>query len=75
MPYLAGRFGIIDEMRVIPGAEGRATAAKTFRGLYWDTAASWGDRAAHAARRQLRRFLLGRVEPYPIRLVNWFMSK
>jgi hypothetical protein len=37
------RFGIIDEMRLIPGAEGRATAAETFRRLYWDTAASWGD--------------------------------
>ena len=43
VPYLAGRFGIIDEMHVIPGAEGRATAAETFRRLYWDTAASWGD--------------------------------
>ena len=43
MPYLAGRFGIVDEMRVIPGAEARATAAETFRRLYWDTAASWGD--------------------------------
>ena len=43
MPYLAGRFGIIDQMHVIPGAEGRATAAETFRRLYWDTAASWGD--------------------------------
>lgn len=42
VPYLAGRFGIIDEMRVIPGAESRATAAETFRRLYWDTAASWG---------------------------------
>jgi predicted TIM-barrel fold metal-dependent hydrolase len=43
VPYLAGRFGIIDEMRVIPGAEACATAAETFRRLYWDTAASWGD--------------------------------
>jgi 6-methylsalicylate decarboxylase len=34
VPYLAGRFGIIDDMRVIPGAEGRATAAETFRRLY-----------------------------------------
>ena len=25
--------------------------------------------------RGLRRFLLERVQPYPIRLVNWFMSK
>jgi hypothetical protein len=43
VPYLAGRFGIIDQMRVIPGAEGGATAAETFRRLSWDTAASWGD--------------------------------
>jgi hypothetical protein len=39
----AKRFGIIDEMNVIPGAEARGTAAETFRRLYWDTAASWGD--------------------------------
>ena len=43
VPYLAGRFAIIDQMRVIPGAEARATAAETFRRLYWDTALSWGD--------------------------------
>jgi 6-methylsalicylate decarboxylase len=49
-PYLAGRFGIIEQVRVIPGAEGRATAAETFRRLYWDTAACWVTRAAHAAR-------------------------
>jgi hypothetical protein len=33
-------------MRAIPGAEARATAAETFRRLYWDTAASWSDPAA-----------------------------
>jgi predicted TIM-barrel fold metal-dependent hydrolase len=43
IPYLAGRFGIVDEMRVIPGAEARRTAAETFRGLYWDTALAFGD--------------------------------
>jgi 6-methylsalicylate decarboxylase len=43
VPYPAGRFGIIDEMGVISGAGGRATAAETFRHLYWDTALSWGD--------------------------------
>jgi len=59
VPYLAGRFGITDDMRVIPGAEGRATAAEAFRRLYWDTAA-------------LRPRA---VRPYPIRLVNWFGSK
>ena len=26
-------------------------------------------------RQKVRRFLLERVQPYPIRLVNWFMSK
>jgi aminocarboxymuconate-semialdehyde decarboxylase len=43
VPYLAGRFAIIDEMNVIPGAADRGTAADTFRRLYWDTALSWGD--------------------------------
>jgi aminocarboxymuconate-semialdehyde decarboxylase len=43
IPYLAGRFGIVDEMRIIPGAEARRTAAETFRRLYWDTALAFGD--------------------------------
>jgi predicted TIM-barrel fold metal-dependent hydrolase len=43
VPYLAGRFGIVDEMGVIGGAEARQSAAETFRRLYWDTALSWGD--------------------------------
>jgi predicted TIM-barrel fold metal-dependent hydrolase len=38
-----GRFAIIDQMNVIPGAQARETAAETFRRLYWDTALSWGD--------------------------------
>ena len=43
VPYLATRFGVVDEMGVIPGAEDRGTAAETFRRLYWDTALSWSD--------------------------------
>jgi predicted TIM-barrel fold metal-dependent hydrolase len=43
VPYLAGRFGIVDEMKVVPGADERGSAAETFRRLYWDTALSWGD--------------------------------
>lgn len=43
VPYLAGRFGIIDEMGVIPDADGRSPAAETFRNLYFDTALSWSD--------------------------------
>lgn len=43
VPYLAGRFAIVDEMAVIPGRENRSSAAETFRHLYFDTAASWSD--------------------------------
>ena len=43
IPYLATRFGIVDEMGVIDGAAERGTAADTFRRLYWDTALSWHD--------------------------------
>jgi len=43
IPYLASRFAIVDEMKVIPGEAERGTAAETFRRLYWDTALSWKD--------------------------------
>jgi predicted TIM-barrel fold metal-dependent hydrolase len=41
IPYVAARFGIVDEMAIIDGAEERGTAADTLRRLYWDTALSW----------------------------------
>ncbi len=41
IPYLATRFGIVDEMKIIPGGEERGTAADTLKRLYWDTALSW----------------------------------
>jgi len=41
IPYLATRFAIVDEMKVIPGGDERGTAADTLRRLYWDTAVSW----------------------------------
>jgi predicted TIM-barrel fold metal-dependent hydrolase len=41
VPYLATRFSIVDEMKVIPGAEERGSAADSLRRLYWDTALSW----------------------------------
>jgi 6-methylsalicylate decarboxylase len=43
IPYLATRFGIVDDMGVIPDHAHRGTAADTFRRLYWDTALSWHD--------------------------------
>ena len=66
MPYLAGRFGIVDEMRVIPGAEARATAAETFRGLYWDTALSWNSQVLRMLRdvAGIDRVLFGSDYPY-----------
>jgi predicted TIM-barrel fold metal-dependent hydrolase len=41
IPYLAGRFAIIDEMNVIPGGETRGTAAAALRRLHWDIALSF----------------------------------
>src|SRR5580658_4844874 len=41
IPYLAGRFAIVDEMNVIPDAETRGTAATALRRLYYDTALSF----------------------------------
>jgi aminocarboxymuconate-semialdehyde decarboxylase len=34
VPYLAGRFGIVDEMAVIESADQRSSASETFRRLY-----------------------------------------
>jgi len=66
VPYLAGRFGIVDAMRVIPGAEHRATAAETFRRLYWDTALSWGDPVLRMLREVMGidRVVFGSDYPY-----------
>ena len=66
VPYLAGRFATIDEMNVIPGAEARASAAETFRRLYWDTALSWGDPVLRTLRDVvgLDRVLFGSDYPY-----------
>jgi 6-methylsalicylate decarboxylase len=42
-PYLAGRFGIVDEMKVMGDSSVTGTSAETFRRLYWDTALAWSD--------------------------------
>jgi len=66
IPYLAGRFSIVDEMRVISGADARRTAAETFRGLYWDTALAFGDpvlRMLHSVV-GLNRVVCGSDYPY-----------
>ena len=44
IPYLATRFGVVDQMGVIPDqTHHRGNAEDTFRRLYWDTALSWHD--------------------------------
>jgi predicted TIM-barrel fold metal-dependent hydrolase len=66
VPYLAGRFDIVDQMNVIPGAEQRTTATATFRKLYWDTALSWTDPVLRMLRSTvgLDRVLFGTDYPY-----------
>ena len=66
IPYLATRFGVVDEMNVIPGAKERGTAADTFRRLYWDTAISWRPPILRMLRSVagLERVLFGSDFPY-----------
>ena len=42
-PYLAGRFAIVDEMKIMGDSSVTGTSAETFRRLYWDTALAWTD--------------------------------
>lgn len=66
IPYLAGRFRIIDDMNVIPGAKERGTAAEAFRRLYWDTALAWRDPVLEMLRATvgLEQVLFGTDHPY-----------
>ncbi len=49
-PYLAGRFAIVDEMKIMGDSSDRGTAAETFRKIYWDTALAWSDPVLHTLR-------------------------
>jgi len=51
IPWLAGRFAIVDEMRIMPDTVNRGTAAETFRRLYWNTALAWTDPVLYGLRR------------------------
>lgn len=66
IPYLAGRFSIVDKMKVIPGDEHRGSAADTFRRLYWDTALSWSDPVLRMLRSTvgMTQVLFGSDYPY-----------
>jgi 6-methylsalicylate decarboxylase len=66
VPYVAGRWAVVDAMNVIPGAEERGTAADTLRRLYWDTAVSYGDPILRMLRDivGLDQVLFGSDHPY-----------
>jgi 6-methylsalicylate decarboxylase len=50
VPFVASRFGIVDEMNVIPGAEERGRFADTITRLHWDTASAFSDPVLHMLR-------------------------
>lgn len=66
IPYLAGRFAIVDEMNVIPGGEVRGPAAATLRRLHWDVALSFSPAVLNMLREVvgLNQVLFGTDYPY-----------
>jgi len=67
IPFVASRFGIVDSMSVIPGAEERGPVAETLRRLYWDTASAFSDPVLHLLRSvtTLDNVVFGSDYPYP----------
>ena len=67
IPYLAGRFAIVDEMDVIPGAQERGAFADTLPRLHWDTASAFSDPVLHMLRSVtgLGNVVFGTDYPYP----------
>jgi 6-methylsalicylate decarboxylase len=66
IPYLAGRFAIVDEMNVIPGGDVRGAASETLRRLHWDTALSFTPPVLNMLRDVvgLNQVLFGTDHPY-----------
>ncbi len=67
VPFLASRFGIVDRMNVIPGADERGPFADTVPRLYWDTASAFSDPVLHLLRSVtgLHNVVFGTDYPYP----------
>jgi 6-methylsalicylate decarboxylase len=67
IPFVASRFGIIDAMNVIPGAEARGLIADTLPRLYWDTASAFSDPVLHLLRSVtgVHNVVFGSDYPYP----------
>jgi 6-methylsalicylate decarboxylase len=67
IPFLAERFGIVDAMDVIPGAEERGPFSETVKRPYWDTASAFGDPVLHLLRSVtgVQNVVFGTDYPYP----------
>jgi aminocarboxymuconate-semialdehyde decarboxylase len=67
IPFVASRFGIVDAMDVIPGADERGPFTETVKRLYWDTASAFGDPVLHLLRSVtgLHNVVFGTDYPYP----------
>jgi 6-methylsalicylate decarboxylase len=66
IPYLAGRFAIVDEMNIVPGGDIRGTAATALRRLHYDIAASFSPPVLNMLREvvSLTQVLFGTDYPY-----------
>jgi aminocarboxymuconate-semialdehyde decarboxylase len=67
IPFVASRFGILDEMNVISGGKERGPFAETLPRLCWDTAAAFSDPVLRmlASVIGLDSVVLGTDYPYP----------
>jgi 6-methylsalicylate decarboxylase len=67
IPYVAGRFAIVDEMDVVPGAEERGAFSDSLARLHWDTASAFSDPVLHMLRSVtgLGNVMFGTDYPYP----------
>jgi len=67
IPFLAGRFAIVDEMDVIPGADERGAFADALPRFYWDTASAFSDPVLHMLRSVtgVGNVVFGTDYPYP----------
>jgi predicted TIM-barrel fold metal-dependent hydrolase len=67
IPFVASRFGIVDQMGVIPGGEERGPFADTLRRLHWDTASAFSDPVLTLLRlvTGLHNVVFGTDYPYP----------
>lgn len=65
-PYLAGRFAIIDEIKLMGDSSATGTSAETFRRLYYDTASAWTDPVLNTLRHLsgMDKVLFGTDYPY-----------